>query len=66
MIGTNNFYFIAFVIIEKLSYMEVTGSDISFSLQHGLVRDAVTINTSQLTLKTLKDCACDFINTKIF
>ncbi|XP_076031444.1 serine/threonine-protein kinase D3 isoform X2 [Oratosquilla oratoria] len=44
--------------------MEVTGADISFSLQHGMVRDVVTINASQLTLKTLKDKACEFINTK--
>ncbi|XP_071537954.1 serine/threonine-protein kinase D3 [Panulirus ornatus] len=44
--------------------MEVTGADISFSLQHGLVRDTTTVNASQLTLKTLKDRACEFINTK--
>lgn len=44
--------------------MEVTGQDISFSLQHGLVRDTTTVNASQLTLKTLKDRACDFINSK--
>ena len=45
--------------------MEVTGADVSFSLQHGLIRDSVTINASQLTLKTLKDRACDFLNTKV-
>ncbi|CAL4071240.1 unnamed protein product, partial [Meganyctiphanes norvegica] len=44
--------------------MEVTGADITFSVQHGMVRDIVTINASQLTLKTLKDKACEFINTK--
>ncbi|KAK8400549.1 hypothetical protein O3P69_003309 [Scylla paramamosain] len=44
--------------------MEVTGADITFSLQHGLVRDITTVNASQLTLKTLKDRACEFINTK--
>ncbi|XP_064119867.1 serine/threonine-protein kinase D3 isoform X2 [Macrobrachium rosenbergii] len=44
--------------------MEVTGADISFSLQHGLIRDTTTVNASQLTLKTLKDRACEFINTK--
>lgn len=44
--------------------MEVTGADITFSLQHGLVRDTTTVNASQLTLKTLKDRACEFINTK--
>ncbi|KAK4317062.1 hypothetical protein Pmani_011812, partial [Petrolisthes manimaculis] len=37
--------------------MEVTGADITFSLQHGLVRDVTTVNASQLTLKTLKDRA---------
>lgn len=45
--------------------MEVTGADITFSLQHGLVRDITTVNASQLTLKTLKDRACEFINTKV-
>lgn len=44
--------------------MEVSGADISFSLQHGLIRDTTTVNTSQLTLKTLKDRACEFINSK--
>ncbi|XP_042210693.1 serine/threonine-protein kinase D3-like isoform X4 [Homarus americanus] len=44
--------------------MEVTGADISFSLQHGLIRDTTTVNASQLTLKTLKDRACEFINSK--
>lgn len=44
--------------------MEVTGADISFCLQHGLIRDSTTVNASQLTLKTLKDRACEFINNK--
>ncbi|KAK7082803.1 Serine/threonine-protein kinase D1 [Halocaridina rubra] len=48
----------------RISWMEVTGADISFSLQHGLIRDTTTVNASQLTLKTLKDRACEFINTK--
>ena len=45
--------------------MEVTGADITFSLQHGLVRDITTVSAAQLTLKTLKDRACEFINTKV-
>ena len=47
------------------SSMSVTGVDISFSLQHGLVRDTITINAAHLTLKTLKDEACNFIDTKV-
>ena len=43
----------------------VTGVDISFHLQHGLTRDSVTINAANLTLKTLKDEACNFIDTKV-
>jgi len=32
--------------------------------QVGLVRDVITTDASQLTLKTLKDLACNFINQR--
>jgi protein kinase D len=38
---------------------------ISFQFQLGLSRDRVTVdNSSELTLKTLKSMACDFITEK--
>ncbi|GLV43331.1 Protein Kinase D [Carabus blaptoides fortunei] len=41
------------------------GPEITFLFQFGLVRDTVTVPHTSLTLKTLKDLACDFINNKI-
>jgi len=43
--------------------MEEPG-EINFVMQCGLTRDVVTIDSSELTLKTLKDMACDFISRK--
>ncbi|KAL6440063.1 hypothetical protein ACFW04_003000 [Cataglyphis niger] len=40
------------------------GTEVTFLFQFGLTRDTVTVDSSTLTLKTLKDLACDFINTK--
>ncbi|XP_039283018.1 serine/threonine-protein kinase D3 [Nilaparvata lugens] len=40
------------------------GSEVTFLFQFGLVRDTVTADASLLTLKSLKEYACDFINTK--
>ncbi|KMQ96780.1 serine threonine-protein kinase d3 [Lasius niger] len=40
------------------------GTEVTFLFQFGLTRDTVTIDSSTLTLKVLKDLACDFINTK--
>ena len=45
--------------------MEVPTGDITFSFQLGLVRDSVTMDASLLTLKTLKDVACEFIIRKV-
>lgn len=39
--------------------------DVTFVLQLGLIRDSVTLNTSCLTLKTLKEAACNFVNLKV-
>lgn len=46
-----------------LPLVNITG-EITFSLQSGLIRDEVNINTSQLNLKSLKDLACNFIDKK--
>lgn len=40
------------------------GTEVTFLFQFGLTRDTVTVDSSTLTLKALKDLACDFINTK--
>lgn len=40
------------------------GPEVTFLFQFGLTRDTVTVESSTLTLKTLKEFACDFINTK--
>lgn len=40
------------------------GTEITFLFQFGLTRDTVTVESNTLTLKALKDLACDFINTK--
>lgn len=40
------------------------GPEVTFLFQFGLTRDTVTIEASALTLKALKDFACDFINSK--
>lgn len=42
------------------------GSEITFLFQFGLIRDTVTVESGSLTLKSLKELACDFINTKCF
>lgn len=38
--------------------------EVTFLFQFGLIRDTVSVALSSLTLKTLKDLACDFINKK--
>ncbi|KAL1114945.1 hypothetical protein AAG570_007768 [Ranatra chinensis] len=40
------------------------GRDITFLFQFGLIRDTISVDASNLTLKSLKDYACDFINSK--
>ncbi|XP_068157029.1 serine/threonine-protein kinase D3 [Drosophila tropicalis] len=41
------------------------GPEVTFLFQFGSIRDAVSVPVNALTLKSLKDLACDFINTKI-
>ncbi|VEN36806.1 unnamed protein product [Callosobruchus maculatus] len=45
--------------------MDDQGPDVTFMFQFGLIRDAITVQQSLLNLKTIKNLACDFINTKI-
>ncbi|XP_053678268.1 serine/threonine-protein kinase D3 [Anopheles nili] len=40
-------------------------NDITFIFQFGNLRDIATVESSALTLKTLKELACEFINNKI-
>ncbi|CAB0037433.1 unnamed protein product [Trichogramma brassicae] len=39
-------------------------TELTFFFQFGLIRDTVTVDAGNLTLKSLKDFACDFITTK--
>ncbi|XP_065211557.1 serine/threonine-protein kinase D1 isoform X2 [Planococcus citri] len=39
-------------------------NEVTFLFQFGLVRDTVTANVGSLNLKSLKDYACEFVNTK--
>lgn len=41
------------------------GPEIMFLFQFGNIRDMVSAPASALTLKMLKDMACDFINSKV-
>ncbi|XP_023333340.1 serine/threonine-protein kinase D3 isoform X2 [Eurytemora carolleeae] len=43
---------------------EGNGVLVSFQFQVGLVRDRITVDTTDLTLKTIKVFACNFINEK--
>jgi protein kinase D len=43
----------------------MAGPEITFLYQFGNLRDIVTVTANTLTLKTLKDLACDFINEKV-
>ncbi|XP_024947864.1 serine/threonine-protein kinase D3 isoform X2 [Cephus cinctus] len=51
---------------KKVDWTQVImeGPEVTFLFQFGLIRDTVTVEASALTLKALKDFACDFINTK--
>lgn len=41
------------------------GPEVTFLFQFGSMRDAVSVPASVLNLKSLKDMACEFINTKV-
>ncbi|XP_046421888.1 serine/threonine-protein kinase D3 isoform X1 [Neodiprion virginianus] len=50
----------------KMDWTQVImeGPEVTFLFQFGLTRNTVTVEAGTLTLKTLKDLACDFINDK--
>lgn len=48
----------------KKSQSVMEGTEVTFLFQFGLIRDTVTVDSSTLTLKALKELACDFMNTK--
>ncbi|XP_044744616.1 serine/threonine-protein kinase D1 [Coccinella septempunctata] len=39
--------------------------EVTFLFQFGIIRDAVIVQQSSLNLRTLKDLACNFINSKV-
>lgn len=45
--------------------MDEKGQEITFLFQFGLIRDAVTVPQSSLNLKTIKDLASEFLNSKV-
>lgn len=45
--------------------MEMMGHNVTFSFQFGHLRDTVTASVSSLNLKSFKDMACSFINSKV-
>ncbi|XP_063918524.1 serine/threonine-protein kinase D3 isoform X4 [Zophobas morio] len=45
--------------------MDGQGPEVTFLFQFGLIRDAITVPVASLNLKTIKDLACSFINSKI-
>lgn len=44
---------------------KMEGLEVTFLFQFGNLRDMVSAPVSSITLKTLKDMACDFINAKV-
>lgn len=46
--------------------MDEQGPEVTFLFQFGLIRDAVTVPQSSLNLKTIKNLACDFLNSKVY
>ncbi|CAG9764072.1 unnamed protein product [Ceutorhynchus assimilis] len=45
--------------------MDDLGPEVTFMFQFGFIRDAVTVPQSTLNLKTIKDLACEFLNSKV-
>jgi hypothetical protein len=52
-------------ILDPSSIMDDGNGQVTFMFQVGLVRDFISTDASQLTLKTLKDLACNFINQRV-
>lgn len=50
---------------DMVPVMEGQGNEITFMFQFGLIRDCVTVQQQSLNLKTIKELACDFVNSKV-
>ncbi|XP_047362539.1 serine/threonine-protein kinase D3 [Vespa velutina] len=58
-------FLISFTSMYKIRTGKIMeGPEVTFLFQFGLTRDTVTVEASTLTLKALKDFACNFINAK--
>ncbi|KAH9493484.1 Serine/threonine-protein kinase D1 [Dermatophagoides farinae] len=44
---------------------KMAATEICINMQAGLVKDLVKVDTAELTLKTLKEYACNFIDRKV-
>lgn len=56
---TTKFYFISSLAVN------MEGTEVTFLFQFGNLRDLVAMPASMINLKSLKDLACDFINSKV-
>ncbi|KAL1501781.1 hypothetical protein ABEB36_007046 [Hypothenemus hampei] len=45
--------------------MDDIGPEVTFMFQFGFIRDAITVPQFTLNLKTIKELACDFLNSKV-
>lgn len=59
--ASNNFVLYSYFSI--VANME--GPEVTFLFQFGNLRDMVTVPASTINLRSLKDLACDFINSKV-
>ncbi|KAG0431585.1 hypothetical protein HPB47_021639 [Ixodes persulcatus] len=54
--------------VQSFSVMELpvlnVPAEVTFLMQAGVVRDTVTVETSEMNLKSLKDMACNFVHKK--
>lgn len=40
-------------------------AEVTFLFQFGAIRDTISVSISTLTLKSLKEYACNFVNVKV-
>lgn len=59
------FHFLLFFFSRLQETVNMEGPEVTFLFQFGNLRDMVTVPASTINLKTLKDLACDFINSKV-
>lgn len=51
--------------VMSIPLLNVNPGEVSFFLQSGLLKDSVTMEASELNLKSLKDLACNFVDRKV-